>query len=166
MTASLRRAVDNMGSCILSWERQYVIAAPVAGKVSLTRFWAEHQNVNSGETVATVVPAGRGQLVGRMQLPLLGAGKVKPGQTVHIKFHQYPFEDYGIVRGVVRLKSIVPDGDNHLVTVDLPDGLITNVGFEVPYAQTMKGVAEIITEDVRLLTRLLVRSQTWLDSGS
>jgi HlyD family secretion protein len=166
LRTSLRRAVDNLRSRVLGWEQQFVIAAPVAGTVSLMRYWAEHQNVVAGDNVAAVVPSDRGEPIGRIHLPLQGAGKVRTGQTVNVKFYHFPYEDYGVVQGVVRSKSLVPDGDSYLVTVGFPDGLTTNVGFEVPNAQAMKGVAEIVTDDIRLLTRLLVRSQTWLDSGS
>lgn len=103
----------------------------------------------------TVVPDEASQLVGKVQLPVQGAGKVTPGQRVQIKFSSYPYQEFGMVRGIVENISLVPADTYYVVEVGFPDGLITNYGRTLPLSQEMQGTAEIITEKRRLLTRLL-----------
>jgi hypothetical protein len=43
----------------------------------------------------------------------------------------------------------------YILEVDFPDNLQTNYGKTLPFSQEMQGAAEIVTEDLRLLDRLL-----------
>lgn len=44
----------------------------------------------------------------------------------------------------------------YVVDIALPDGLTTNYGRTLPLTREMKGSAEIITDDLRLLERLIM----------
>jgi HlyD family secretion protein len=63
--------------------------------------------------------------------------------------------EYGMVRGVVKSKSLVPSGDAYIIEIDLPEGLITLYGKKLEFTQNMQGTAEIITEDIRLLQKIV-----------
>ncbi|GIQ58261.1 hypothetical protein Flavo103_13970 [Flavobacterium collinsii] len=92
-----------------------------------------------------------------------GSGKVKVGQGVIVKLNNYPFNEYGSIKGRVRRISLVTNqqtlSDNqnkissYLVDIDLPNGLKTNYGVELNFHAEAKGTAEIITEDRRLIER-------------
>lgn len=43
----------------------------------------------------------------------------------------------------------------YVIDIELPNGLRTNYGKELPLSREMKGTAEIVTEDLRLIERLL-----------
>ena len=81
--------------------------------------------------------------------------KSRPGQKVNIKLSGYPYLEYGMVRGVVKSKSLVPSGDAYIIEIDLPDGLTTLYGMKLDFTQNMQGTAEIITEDIRLLQKIV-----------
>jgi hypothetical protein len=83
------------------------------------------------------------------------SGKVKNGQMVNIKLSGYPYLEYGIVRGIVRSKSLVPSSDAYIIEVDLPNGLSTLYGIKLDFTQNMQGTAEIITEDLRLFQKII-----------
>jgi HlyD family secretion protein len=83
------------------------------------------------------------------------SGKVKTGQTVNIKFSSYPFLEYGMVKGIVKSKSLVPSGVFYVLEIDLPDGLTTLYGKNLEFTQNMQGTAEIITDDLRLLQKII-----------
>jgi HlyD family secretion protein len=102
----------------------------------------------------TIIPAEQGEIIGKIDLPMEGAGKVKIDQVVNIQFANYPHLEYGMVRGIIRSISLVPDNRQYTVEVELPDGLVTYYDFEIPFTQEMLGRAEIITEDRRLLERI------------
>lgn len=152
---ALQEAYDNLWGQVTSWEHTNVLKAPISGTVTFTEYWSEHQHVKTGEVVMTVVPDEANQLVGKVQLPVQGAGKVTPGQRVQIKFASYPYQEFGMVRGIVENISLVPTDTYYVVEVGFLDGLITNYGRTLPFSQEMQGTAEIITEKRRLLTRLL-----------
>ena len=131
------------------------LISPVDGIVSFTRFWNANQSVVKDEPVITVVPLETGNFLGRINLKMQRSGKVKPGQKVNIKLSGYPYLEYGMVRGVIKSKSLVPSRDAYIIEIDLPDGLTTLYGMKLDFTQNMQGTAEIITEDIRLLQKIV-----------
>jgi len=83
----------------------------------------------------TIIPDEASVPVGKITLPMQGAGKVKPGQKVNIKLTNYPYLEYGMVRGVVTRLSGVPNQNNYLVEVSLPSGLKTNYKKQLHFDQ-------------------------------
>ncbi len=151
----LEEALNNLNASIASWEHNYLLIALVSGEVTFNKFWSENQNVKAGEIVLTIVPAESGSIVGKIDLPTAGAGKVKKGDQVFIQFDNYPYLQYGMVKGIVDNISQVPEGDYYAVEVLLPNRLRTYYDTDIPFSQNMQGQAEILTEKRRLLQRVL-----------
>jgi multidrug resistance efflux pump len=152
---TLEESLNNLKAAIASWEQTYLLMAPVSGVVTFTRYWSENQNVEEGEKVLTIIPADAGSMVGKIRLPTEGAGKVKKGDQVNIQFDNYPHLQYGMVKGIVSNISQVPDDEYYTVQVELPDGLRTYYGNEIKFSQNMHGQAEILTDKLRVLERVL-----------
>jgi HlyD family secretion protein len=152
---TLEESFNNLKASIASWEQNYLLVAPVSGTVTFTRFWSENQNVEAGEKVLTIIQTESGSMVGRMRLPMEGAGKVKVGDQVNIQFDNFPHLEYGMVKGLVSNKSEVPDDDYYMVEVELPRGLRTYYERTIPFSQNMQGNAEILTDKMRMLNRVL-----------
>jgi len=152
---ALAEAYDNLTAQIPLWEQKYLLKAPINGTVTFTKFWSKNQNVNVGEKVITIIPINPGNLIGKINLPIRGSGKVKPGQIVNIKFANFPHMEFGMVRGIIKSISLVPNDNNYTVEVDLPNELTTFYGKTLEFNQEMQGTAEIITEDLRLLERIV-----------
>lgn len=52
--------------------------------------------------------------------------------------------------------SLTPDKENNLlIDVSLPNGLESSYNKEIVFQQEMSGTADIVTEDLRLIERLL-----------
>ena len=151
----LAEAYEKLKAEINIWKQKYLLISPINGTTSLTNYWSENQQVTEGETVATIIPKTTGNIIGKINLLVVGAGKVKEGQKVNIKFANYPFMEYGIVRGKVASISLVPNKNYYAAEVALPNGLITNYGNNIQFRQEMPGVAEIITENLSLLKRII-----------
>ena len=151
----LEESWNNLKASIASWEQSYLLVAPVSGAVSFTRFWSENQNVEAEEGVLTIIPADAGSMMGKIMLPTSGAGKVKPGHRVNIQFDNYPHLQYGMVRGLVSSISEVPEDNHYMVEVELPEGLRTYYGNDIDFSQNMQGQAEILTDEQRLIQRVL-----------
>ena len=73
---------------------------------------------------------------------------------MNIKLDNYSYLEYGMLEGTIKSISKVPEDQKYTLDVDLPHGLITNIGNELEFAQDSEGDAEIITEDLRLLQRI------------
>jgi multidrug resistance efflux pump len=146
---------DNLLAQIASWEQTYLLKAPNQGVVTFTTFWTKDQNVSIGDKVITIVPEDAGEIIGKINLSLRRSGKVKVGQRVNIKLDNYPHMEFGMVGGVVKNISLVPADNFYTVEVELSDGLVTYYDINLEFDQEMQGNAEIITEDRRLLTRIV-----------
>lgn len=147
-------ANDNLLAQIAIWEQNYLLKSPINGSVSFNSFWSANQNVKQGEKVFTVIPSDSTRIIARVELGMTRSGKVKLGQRVNIKLNNYPYMEYGMLEGRIRSISEVPDGDNYSLDVELANELVTNYGIKLKFAQEIEGVAEIITEDQRLLQRI------------
>ena len=147
---------------IKKWERNYVFVAPINGKVDFLSFIKSNDYIQSGQELFKIIPVNN-QIIGQVNLPENGSGKVKIGQSVIIKLNNYPFNEYGSIKGKVKRISLVTNqqtlSDNqnkvnsYLVDIDLPFGLKTNYGVELNFHAEARGNAEIITADRRLIER-------------
>jgi multidrug efflux pump subunit AcrA (membrane-fusion protein) len=137
---------------ILKWKETYLFIAPAGGRLSYLGFLESGQFVEPGKPYFSIIPEG-GEIVARAEMPLKGSGKVKVGQSVNIRLENYPFEEFGLLRGNVASISLLPGEDKYWVTIKLPEQLKTSQNKTLPFKQQLSGTTEIITEDLRLLER-------------
>ena len=153
--ATLARAYE-------AWRRDYVLVSPIPGRVAFHRIWNVNQWVAADEEVMTVIPSLDG-IVGRVELGQHSSGKVEVGQRVVIKLDGYPYREFGVVEGRVdSVPSIAREGV-YLVTVRLPEGLRTSHGHELTLRHDMRGTAEIVTADLRLLERMFFQLSSLME---
>lgn len=104
----------------------------------------------------SVVPQSTKNYIAKVKAPAKNSGKIKVGQDVNIRLANYPDREFGVLRGKVQNISLLPDKDgNLLLDVILSNGLETTYHKKIVFQQEMSGTADIITEDLRLLERLL-----------
>ena len=157
---ALTGAFNQLQAQIKNWKQTYLLISPMDGVITLTKYWQKNQNINMGEVLVTVVPNNEVEIVGKILLPPLGAGKVKEGQMVNVKFDNFPYMEFGMVRVQIKNISLVPiilENNQRAYTLEVtfPNQLKTNYGKELNFSQEMTGTAEIITEDLRLLDKFL-----------
>jgi HlyD family secretion protein len=111
--------------------------------------------VAENEPVVTIVPENQGEYIGRVLLGMKKSGKVEPGLSVNIKLSSFPYLEYGMLRGVVKSRSLVPEGDSYYVEISFPDRLVTLYGTELSFSQNMQGTAEIETDRLSLLQKII-----------
>ena len=160
LQTQLQSLVAQLKTGIEDWELNYALRAPIDGKITFSKYWIENQNVSAGEEVFTIVPDSACTVIGKASLPVARSGKVKAGQKVNIHLDNFPENEYGILRGRVQHISLVPAQTGtsvyYSVEISLPDGLMTTYKKELPYLPNMQGQADIITEDLSLLERLVL----------
>jgi len=149
---AIQLTYKRLESQLAEWDYKYVLMAPIDGNVSFFDFWSDNQFVNSGEDVMTIVPKSHG-VIGKVYLQIAGSGKVKKGQKVYIQCDSYPCREYGFLKGTVASISLMPQDNQFLVNVDLPDELETTFNKKLDFKQEMDGTAHIITTNLRLIQR-------------
>lgn len=146
---------------IAKWRQTYTLAAPTSGHITFVSYWNENQHIKIGAKLASIIPQSDAQVIGRVQIPSAGFGKVKVGQKANIKLNGYPYMEFGVLKGEIQSLSAVPEqvqtanGNTivYMAEISFPEGLKTSYGKELPMIQQMDGTAEVITEDMHLISR-------------
>lgn len=154
LSNEVSEARSNLLAMIDQWEKKYLLRAPIEGTVTFTKIWSANQKIKEGETVFTIIPHQEHHLIGKVTLPVSGSGKVKTGQSVNLLLDNYPHMEFGMLKGEVGSVSLVPDERGYALEILLPDTLITSYDVQIPFRQSLKGQAQIITEDQRFIERL------------
>jgi multidrug resistance efflux pump len=145
---------EQLRKSLKQWEQNYLIISSTDGVASFQQFFGENQFVKPGDAILSILPKNKDKLVGRMSVPATNSGKIISGEKVLIKLDNYRFQEYGIVEGKVQNISLSPDDKgNYYVDVTLPKGLRTSYNKTLVFDKELKGNAEIVTQDLRLIER-------------
>lgn len=156
LESSKMQSFYQLKKVIKDWELAYVLKSSVSGKVSFLQIWTENQTINAGDNVFSIIPTLEKGYIGKLKAPALNSGKIKIGQVVNIRLSNFPDREFGMLKGKIKNISLTPDSaGNLLIDVAVSQKLETSYHKIIPFQQEMKGSAEIITEDLRLIERLL-----------
>ncbi|MDY0216423.1 MAG: HlyD family efflux transporter periplasmic adaptor subunit [Bacteroidales bacterium] len=151
---NIEMSKNTLMNSINNWKNNYLITSPISGKITFTNIREINQNVIANSSIFSIIPLEKTKILGIMNLPMQGAGKVKVGQTVNIKLDNYPHIEFGMVKGIIQTISLVPLEKEYIVEISFPNELKTNYNKKLELTEQMTGLAEIITEDIRLLERI------------
>jgi multidrug resistance efflux pump len=148
------QSFNQLKKSIKDWEMRYLLSSKINGRVSFLNYWSENQTVNQGDLVFTIIPNKNSSFIAKLKTPAQNLGKIKIRQRVHLKLQNYPDYEFGVLKGTVNNISEVSNKDGfYTIDVSLPKKLITSYNKEIEFKQEMRGTAEIITEDLRLIQR-------------
>lgn len=150
-----------LANAIRQWKEHYLQYSPAAGELEYLGFWRDNSFIRTGQELFSVIP-DRNNILGEVLIPSYGAGKVEVGQTVNVKIDNYPYDEYGLLKGIVKSVSRITNkvdtangtSDSYLAVISFPEGTVTNFGKLLPLDFETKGTAEIITRRKRLIERL------------
>lgn len=152
---TLIQSFGNLRNALSTWKEQNLLVSPISGTISMAKIWAPNQYLQAGDLVFSLIPSEK-KIVGKVFLPTTGSGKVHIDQSVNIKLDAYPFEQHGILEGNIAFISLVPNKDQYIATIQVPQSLKTSFGIELKYMPEITGQADIITEDLRLIERIFI----------
>jgi hemolysin D len=109
--------------------RQRAITAPVSGVIFELPFQQIGSMVQPGSKVAEIAPDNAGMIISA-EISTVESGSLKPGLPVKVKFDAYPFQDYGVIEGI--LTSISPTSQVEAT----PQGNVTIYKLEVKLNQS------------------------------
>ncbi len=154
---------EQLRKSLKQWEQNYLVISNTDGVASFQQFFGENQFVKAGDAILSILPESRDKIVGRMSVPATNSGKIVAGEKVLIKLDNYRYQEYGIVEGKVQNISLSPDKDgNYYVDVILPKGLKTSYNKNLTFDKELRGNAEIVTQDLRLIERFFYQMRKLL----
>ena len=112
----------------------------------------------------TIIPNENTSYIAKLKTPAQNSGKIKIGQSVNIKLENYPDTEFGVLNGRIKNMSLIPDKEGfYIIDVLLPKKMMTSYNKEIDFKQEMRGTAEIITEDLRLIERFFYQFKELLN---
>jgi multidrug resistance efflux pump len=83
----------------LETQRALVVRAPLSGRIAAVPVFVGAA-VDSGSLIAAIIP-DESELRARLFVPTRAIGKVRPGQTVSIRYDAFPYQKYGTFKGQI-----------------------------------------------------------------
>lgn len=161
----LSASKSQLENMIHTWKKRYLQVSPIDGQMEYLGFWRENYFVQNNQELFSILPY-QNEIVGEVIMPSYGIGKVKVGQTANVKVNNYPYMEYGLIKGQVssisRLANKIKQSSNgamdeenvYRILISFPEGLKTNFGRTLDLDFESQGTAEIITKPKRLIERL------------
>lgn len=156
LTKDVIQNYNKLKICINDWEKKYLLQSSTDGKISFLKYYKENEFIKKNELFVSIIPQGGFKPIAKLRTPVINSGKIKIGQRVIISLKNFPYLEYGMLRGTVSNISLIPDDDDkYLVDVEINPDLLTTYDIKLPLQHEMIGEAIIITKDLRLIERLL-----------
>lgn len=151
---TLIQSFTQLKKAVSDYEQLYILRATTNGRLSYTGYWREEQQVQLGDLIFTVFPDKYESYIAILKTPILNSGKIRPGQKTFLKLQNFSESEFGVLEGKVSTISQVPDADDfYYVQISLSDTLVTSYQKVIHLKQETSIVAEIVTEDLRLINR-------------
>jgi hypothetical protein len=156
---NVKKAYLELKTAIDFWEHNYAVKAPVSGKIEFYQpFFNSTQYVKKDSPLFILLPTAT-NVYARGIMSANGYGKIKTRDTVFIKLKDYPYKEYGEIKGVVCNKSKVYHDTIYYVDINLPKGLKTNRGEVIDFSYNMPGQVEYYTNKRSILQRIFSEVQ-------
>lgn len=156
LSIAMKAAYNELQVSINDWELTYLFVSPASGILSYNHIWQKNQNVSSGDKVFSVVAQEKGDIIGKIKLPVGGSGKVMTGQRVNISVTGYPYMEFGFLTGkVISISLLADDESTYTVTVSLPQDLRTSYNKALEFKGELSGTTEVMTDERSVTERLL-----------
>ena len=162
---ALDESKQNLENAIHLWEERFLVSSPVKGKLTFTSIWSVNQEVKTGELIATIIPVEESAIIAKAIIPPSGFGKVEIGQRVNLKLNGFPYMEFGMLKGNIKSISLVPEAKGYVAEIELSEGMTSSYRENLKFIQQMDGTAEIITKEMRLITRLINPLRAFFDNG-
>lgn len=155
-------ATMNLKNSIREWRSKYLIVSPCDGKVEINNMIMSGSFVSFQDVIFTVKP-NNSKWQANLYVDQNNSAKIKNGQKVIVKLSMFPSSEFGHIVGKVKYISEIPIYQNYnnqskaliLVKVELPDVLLSSSKLKLEPINELSGVGEIITEEKRLIERIL-----------
>lgn len=153
LTTEIQSGIKSLYSFVDEWKLNYILVSPFDGKLAYLSNLADNEFVTTEQPLFAVIPNNE-HVLGVVKIEQKGYGKIEVGQQVRMKLNNFPYMEYGQLKGRVDNISKIAGTSGYILKVRLDQGLSTTYNKEIVYKPGMTGTAEIVTEDLRLIERI------------
>lgn len=161
-TSQIKLGLSNIQNALDQWKLNYQITGPASGKLTYLKTLSKNDYVASETPLFAIISENEGY-IGYIDVPKSGSGKLKIGQKVRARIDKYPFQEYGQLNGKVTEISPLANEDLYRVKFSFIHGMRSSYGKTFKYTPEMSGTADIITEDLSLLSRIFNKFRQIID---
>jgi len=150
---TFEQALQTLKSNVDDWKHQYILTTPITGTIFFSLPLQQNRFLEQGKLLGYINPPDS-RFYAQVYLPQNNLGKIDTGMQVQLRFDAYPYEEVGFIKGKLNYISKVASDSGYLATVQLDNGLQTNLHRTIQYKSGLKADALVITKNMRLLQRL------------
>ncbi|MEM1121199.1 MAG: HlyD family efflux transporter periplasmic adaptor subunit [Bacteroidota bacterium] len=154
LTNAVKDALQILTNEVAAWELKYVMKASIDGVVLHKDYLNNYRFVEASEKIFSILPNGKEHYFGLLELPFEGASKVRDNLPVNVKLNNYPFMEFGVLKGQVTDISKVPFDNHYNVQIGF-DSLISTYQDTFALSPLMLGVGEVIVDKKSLYDRIM-----------
>lgn len=144
---------DNLINEIDTWKNKNFLRAPISGRVLFAGFIEKEQMVNSGQELFYIEPV-HSYFFGVISIPQSNIGKVRKGQRVLLKLRSYPYEEFGMIEGKIRMiGDAIQNGGALAVYIEILENKRSR-SQGIRLKNGMIADAEVITEELSVFKRI------------
>ena len=93
-------------------------------------------------------------VIGQLTVSQADLKKIKSGQRVIIKLYDFPYQEFGVLEGQVQeITSVKDEKGDYIINITIPKSLKTSYNKNLAFNKELKGNAEIITQNLRLIEK-------------
>ncbi|MGH1339207.1 MAG: HlyD family secretion protein [Aureispira sp.] len=153
---SINQEIQDLKSKIMVWESKYKIRAPISGQVAFNQSIKSNDFIIASNPIITIIPETKQNqsIIIEGLLPIKSSGTLSIGQQAIIQLENYPSNQYGVIQGIVKDISLLPNKDFYRVKIELPKGLKTSYNKELFPQPKLKASVSINTKEYSLLERI------------
>ncbi len=152
------KIIDQVGVIRRAYQEyldDYIIIAPIDGKVALLPQIRDQSHVNENTVILYMTPRGAAATpTSELYVTAKNAGKVEPGMKVRIGLSEFDQKEYGIYyTHVISISDILQDGRYKIdLKLDLP--ITTSYNLTIPSRHSYNGQGEVLLGKINLLTKI------------
>lgn len=154
LRSNVLQSYNNLLFGLSEWKNKYVLESPIDGTINFYDVRTEDQFLMAEQKIFTVTPLNAQNYFAIIKLPISNSGKVCIGQLCIIKLSNYPYTEFGMLKGRIQSISSAAKEGFYSVSVELPDQLTTTLHKELHSKSELMGEADIIIEDQSLFDRI------------
>ena len=160
---NVKKTFFELKTAIDYWEYNFAIKAPISGKVEYYQpFLNSTQYVKKEAPLFIILPKVE-DVYARGVMSANGYGKMRKNDTVYIKLRDFPFKEYGDLKGIIYNKSKVYHDTIYYIDIKIDPHLKTTHNKKIDFSYNMPGSVEYYGNKRSLLQRIFSNIQNSIE---
>lgn len=151
---NVKKSYYELKTAIDFWERNFIIRSPKTGKIEFyQKFLNSNEYITKDIPLFVLLPKVDSIFVKGI-MSAHGYGSMSIEDTVFIKLNDYPYKEYGGLKGTIYNKSKVYHDSIYYIDVRLVNGLLTSQNKTLDFSYNMSGKLEYYTRKRNVIQRI------------